>query len=515
MEITFGGGLNEKDDAKVKLEECTIGYNFELSLSNTHFKPRLPFSLDGTATNAASLNGFIQLIKNDNTETTLVQAGDTAYLWDGSTSFTSKGTVTSTSRLRGVTWSLGGYSVIVDIEKQTVIKKWDGTTFSTLTTGLGGTALYAKYGIVHLGRMWLFNVKAGTDTPHLCVASAYENPESYDITKRAQDSSFSTGNEAFYMTTPDLLPINGVCLFMNILIISTENGRLWKLTGVDSTDFAWTQFYSGSYAIGTESIANIGNDVVYMRNGGVIESLTSTQEFGDVKADDLSDWIRTSSTGLTEAITIYDQDRQKVYFFTTSNNLLVLFKEMIVTDLSPWSVYKTNHSSSFMAESAIYMRKPGTSSYYTFWGDSSGNIYRMDSDTEGDPSSIAIDTSRRTTVLYDVVDGDPTGKDLKIKGRVEYKRIADCDLLMDFEWSDDYSISRCTVPLEGPPTGDAATYYGGSAYYGGAFYYNTGFFYSDRISTKGFSPVGTGPGVYVTLTVQSTQEFDILKIRGT
>jgi hypothetical protein len=509
MEIIFSGGLNEQDDTQVKPEECTEGYNFELSLGNTHFKPRLPFDLKGTATNAASGNGLIQLIKNDNTETTLVQAGDTVYLWDGGSTFTSKGTVTATSKLRDVTWSLGGYSVITDLMKQTVIKKWDGTTFSTLTTGLGGTSLYAKYGLVHLGRIWLFNVKAGTDTPHLMVASAFENPESYNITLRAQDGSFTTGNEAFYMVTPDLLPINGVTVFMGILIVSTENGRIWKLNGSDSTDFAWAPFYSGSSAVGTETMANIGNDVVYMRNGGVIEAMRSTQDYGDVKNDDLTRWIANTTAGLTEAITVYDQEKQKVYFFAGSNKLLVFFKHLAMTELSPWSVYKTDHTSSFNAVCAKYMRAPGTSTWYVFWTDSIGNIYRMEGEGTGDPSSTTINTSRRTKYLYD--------KEIEelafVSGRVEYKRIADCDLLMDFEWADDYSISRCTVPLEGPPTGDAATYYGGSAYYGGAFYFNTGFFYANRISTKGFSPVGRGPGVYLTTTVQSTQEFDIIKIR--
>lgn len=509
MEITFSGGLNEQDDTQVKIEECTQGYNFELSLGNTHFNPRLPFDLKGTATNASTLNGIIQLIKNDNTETTLVQAGDTVYLWDGDSSFTSKGTVTSTSKLRDVTWSLGGYSIITDLMKHTVIKKWDGTTFSTLTTGLGGTSLYAKYGLIHLGRVWLFNVKAGTDTPHLMVASAFENPESYDTALRAKDSSFSTGNEAFYMVSPDLLPINGATVFMGILIISTDQGRIWKLTGTSSLNFTWEPFYSGSSAIGTETMANIGNDVVYMRNGGVIEAMRSTQDFGDVKNDDLTRWITSTSAGLAGCITIYDQERQKVYFFAGSNNLMVFFKHLANTEFSPWSIYKTDHTSSFDATCAKYMREPGTSSWYVFWGDNMGAIYRMEGEGTGDPSSTAINTSRRTKYLY-----DPEIEELSsVSGRVEYKRVADADLLMDFEWADDYSIARCTVPLEGPPTGDAASYYNASAYYGGAFYYNTGFFYADRISTKGFSPVGQGPGVYLTTTVQSTQVFDILKIR--
>ena len=182
---------------------------------------------------------------------------------------------------------------------------------------------------------------------------------------------------------------------------------------------------------------------------------------------------------------------------------------MVDTGLSPWSVYKTDHASSFAATCAKYMRDPGTSSYYVFWGDENGNIFRMEGVSEGDPSNTTISTSRRTKYIY-----NEDGNEIKdVSGRVEYKRIADCSLLMYFEWADDYSSPRCTVPLEGPPVGDGATYYGGSAYYGGSFYFNTGFFYANRISTKGFSPVGGGPGVYLTTTVTSLQDFDIIKIR--
>lgn len=504
-ELIFSGGINEQDDTLVQPQECTDGYNFELG--NSHLRPREPFDLLGTASNAASLNGFIQLIKADNSETTLVQAGDTVYLWDGAASFTSKGTVHASSKLRGVTWSLGGYTVITDIAKLTIVKKWDGTSLTTLTTGLGAT-LFAKYGIVYKGRVWLLNVTSGTATPHLMVASAFENPESYDTTNRAQASGFSTGNEAFYMVTPDLLPINGVAVFFNTLIVSTEGGRLYRLNGSDSMDFEWVPFYSGSSAIGNETMAAIGNDVVYMRNGGVIESLRSTQDFGDVKTDDLSRWIENTVAALTGCTTVYDQERQKVYFFAGSNKLLVLFKALLGTELSPWSVYKTDHSSSFDATSAIYMRRPGASPYFVYWGDSMGRLYQMDGASTGDPSDTAINTYRRSRYL------DEFNTELnRMRGRVEYKRISDVDLLMDFEWADDYATNRCTVPLEGPPAGDAAGYFGGTSYFGGSFYFNSGFFYAERVSTKGFAPVGRGPGFHLMLTVQSLQSFDILKIR--
>ena len=512
--LTFEGGLNEQDVSLVNLAECISGYNFELGTRNTHFNPRKPFDLLGTATNAGAINGFVQLIKNDNTSTTLVQANDTVYEWDGTTTFTSRGTVSGSSRLRGVTWSLGGYSVIVDVTKNTVVKKWDGASLTTLTTGLA-SPLYAKYGLVHLNRVWLFNVTSGTATPHLCVASAFEDPESYSIANRSEGGGV-TANLAFYMLTPDLKPINGVSLFFNTLIVSTEGGNMWSLAGTDATNFRWEPWYPGSSAIGTETMGNIGDDVVFMRKDGVIESVRSTADFGDVKTDDLSLWIRTTSSGLTDCLTVYDQSRQKVYFFISSNKVLVLFKEMLSSELSPWSVYKTNHASSFSTNAAIYMRRPGTTStgnYYVYWGDSSGRVFQMEgasSADAGDAGSTSIDTVRKTRYIDDIEDLDT--RLMQLRGRIEYRRISEVDLLMDFEWADDYAINRCAVPLSGPAAGDASNYWGGSAYWGGAYYWNQGFQLALRTSTKGFSPVGRGPGFYLTTTVQSKQSFDVLKI---
>ena len=511
--LTFEGGLNEQDVSTVSPSECIEGYNFELGLLNTHFNPRKPFDHLGTATNASPINGFVQLIKNDDTETTLVQAGDTVYLWDGASTFTSKGTVATSSRLRGVTWELGGYSVIVDTAKATVIKKWDGTSLTTLTTGLTPATLYAKYALVHLGRMWLFNVTTTSNTPHLCVASAFEDPESYSTANRAQGSGV-TATQAFYMLTPDLKPINGVALFYDTIIVSTEKGRLWKLSGTNATNFQWDPFYAGSSAIGTETMANVGDDVVYMKKDGVIESLLSSDKFGDVKTDDLSRWIVSTTSGLTSCITVYDQTNQKVYFFSGSNKLLVLFKEALGTKLSPWSVYKTDHTSSFSTNAAIYMRRPGGSNYYVYWGDDVGKIYQMEGTSSGDAGTTAISANRKSYFVGKFQDEYGNVKDPhndQIKGRVFYRRVADCDLLLDFEWADDYAINRCTVPLSGPAADDTAAYFGGTAYFGGLYYFNTGFLLSQRTSTKGFSPVGRGPGFYISSTVQSTQQFDIMK----
>ena len=117
-----------------------------------------------------------------------------------------------------------------------------------------------------------------------------------------------------------------------------------------------------SASIGDESIANTGNDVIYMRRGGVIESLTDTDRSGDVEANDISKWIRTTTSELSGADIVYDRTRQKILFFVpASNNVLVLHKDMINSGLSPWSVYTTRHSSNFVSTAVTFMQSPTSS----------------------------------------------------------------------------------------------------------------------------------------------------------
>lgn len=517
MRLYFPGGLNEQETPS--LFECIEGYNFELGMKQARLKPRKPFDLKGTATNAGAINGFMQLVKRDNTETTLVQAGDTVYKWDGASSFTSKGTVSSSSRLRDTYWSLGDYLVITDTAKATVVKSWDGTTLSTLTTGLG-VDLYAKYGVVFQGRVWLFNVKTTTDTPHLMVASAFENPTSYDVSKRGGPStsgggSFSTGQEAFYMLTPDLKPINGVAVFYQQLIISTEGGRLFKLSGTTAATYAWQDYYAGSAALGAESMANIGNDVIYMKAGGGIDLLSTTIQSGDVETDDISRFIPTTTADITSAITIYDQKNQKVLFFV-SNKVLVLFKDLVGGELSPWSVYKTAESFAFNINGAKYMKMPGTQVYTVYFGDSVGKIFDLNGTGNGDAGSTSIAVYRKTRYINNGEGGDKMGQGALnlmravLHGEVTYRRIFNsCDLTISFDWGDEYNISSSVITLKGAPTSSAGVYFGGGSYFGGGAYFSQGNVFANKISSQTFSPTGKGPGVSISASLDTTTDFRI------
>lgn len=519
LELTFGGGLNENPEPSIF--EASAGYNFDLQKDQRRLRPRLPFDLKGTATNAADVRGLLQLVKRDDTSTTLVQAGGTVYEWDGASTFTSRGTVAATAQLydnHGLSyWSLDDLLVITDLQKVEVVKTWNGTTFASLTTGLGA-ALYAKYGVTHLGRMWLFNVKTGsTDSPHLLVASAFENEESYDTTKRASIDTFTTGREAFYMLTPDLRPINGVTLFHNELVMSTTGGRLYKLTGSSASNFAWAEFFAGSAAVGDTTLLNTGNDVMYMRQGGNIDSLSATQEAGDVRADDVSRWIPDTTADLTGGIAVYDQLNQKVLWFL-SGKVLVLFKDILYGGLngrrvSPWSVYTTQHASNFTTNAAKYMRRPGTTEYSVYFGDANGAIYDLNgSGASGDAGSSSIKCLRRSRHIgSEILEKDARWpwRQKIVDGRIRYRRVGQADVSVTLNWDDELVIPSTTITLKGPTTGNTNVYFGGTIYFGGSIYFNQGFQFAQSIATRGFSPVGKGDGFYLDVSAENNVRWDI------
>lgn len=588
MRLTFQGGLNENDGTRP--EECQAGQNFELNSGDTDLRPRKPLDLKGTATNAGDISGLMQLIKRDDTGTTLVFEDDgvtpTIYSWDGSTTFTSKRTdnLAIGSKLRDVHWDLDEYIVMVDVEKLTPLMQWDGTTCIRHKTGLLagsaqaitsitrsgtvatvtstgshgyttgdlvhiigavetdyngeyeitvnttteftytvanapatpatgtitadiGTELYAKYGIVYQSRLWLFNITTNdgtaTEVPHMLLASAFEDPISFDSAKRSEDSTFATGNEAFYILSKDLKPINGVAVFNSNLVISTQDGRLYRLIGTDSRDYEFVEYYSGSAAIGKESIANIGNDIVYMRKGGNIESLIATETSGDVSINDISKWIPDTVKDLSDSKIVYDQSNQKVFFFVT-DKVLVLFKDLLYgSEFSPWSVYTTQLTDDFNTNAVRYMRRPNEDTWSVYFGDSSGNIYDLNGSGNGDNDTNIL-TQRTTNVIEEM-----NTKQGTLLGRIQYRRYGECECTLSFDWTDEYNTTTSTITLSGAPPGDTASFYNDVSYYGGDFYYNKGFAYRDKISTRGFSPTGRAISFIMQTSLDTKVRFKV------
>jgi hypothetical protein len=94
--------------------------------------------------------------------------------------------------------------------------------------------------------------------------------------------AFVTGLEAFYLLVPDLKPINGVCLFANQLIISTDKGRIWNLSGTSAKDFQFVDFQDTAPAIGTDTVISMGNDIMFPRQGNAIVAALRHATYGNV-----------------------------------------------------------------------------------------------------------------------------------------------------------------------------------------------------------------------------------------
>ena len=512
MKIYFGGGLNEQE-SPLMIEAAAGSYNFDLDFQSYKYRPRLPFDLEGTAPNAKPITGLMQLIKRDDSETTLVQANETIYRWNGASTWSSIGTCATASHLRDTYWSLDDYIVVTDLDKATVVSKYNGTTFSTLTTGLG-TDLYAKYSVVYGNRVWLFNVKTTTDTPHLLVASAFETPTSYDTTKRVQDPTFTLGTEAFYMTTPDLRPINGVALLFNTIVVSTTGGRLYKLIGDDSRSYAFVDLFPASNAIGSEGVCSIGNDVIYVGRNGRIDMLSATDKYGDIAANDISRFIPQTSALISDPKIVYDQQRQKALIFW-SGHVLALHKDILVVGAlanekgeriaaSPWSHYKTAHTSNFSPEAVKYMRVPGGTAYTVYFGGPTGEVFDLNGSGEKDGGVNEITAVRKSHNIYD----QKLYKHI-LRGAVWYRKSAMANFYIDFQWIEEQSTSTVQIELSGPSSADAGAYWGGTDYWSGETYFGQGFELSETQTRQNFSPVGKGPGVALTMYATASKQWTV------
>lgn len=589
MRITFDGGLNENDGTAIN--ECQEGFNFDLVFGDTNFKPRNPLDLKGTSPNGGEIAGIMQLVKRDDSETTLIFDDDSAtpemFLWDGGSTFTSKRTTNLAigSKLRSLYYSLDDRMTIVDTMNLTPLMTWDGTTCERHKTGLAagspaavtsitrsgttatctttavhgfstgdlvhiadavepdyngefeitvtsttvfeyevanspttpatgtitvdfGVEVYAKYGIIHNGRQWLFNIKTNdgteSDTPHLMAASAYEDIESYDTTARNKDGAL-TGNEAFYMLTRDLKPINGVVLFNKELVISTVDGRLYRLIGHDATNYDWAEYYSGSSAIGTETLVNFGNDVALMRKGGRIDTLRATDASSDVSVDDISRWIPNSTRSLTDAIAVYDNDFQKVYFFVNSK-VLVLYKDNLYgSQVSPWSIYRTELDFRFNTSAATRIKRPGTNTYSVYLGGSTGELYDLNGNGDGDAGATNVLTQRKSNLIEEL-----NTKGGMLSGHVNYRRVGQCDLTLSCLWSEDYNTTQSVISLKGRGAADTISpYYAADIYYNGNAYYNGGFIFEGFPTRQNFSPAGKSPSFFFEITTDSLYKFQI------
>jgi hypothetical protein len=509
--INFGGGLHTRastDD--IDPREAADGNNFLLDLQNRDLRPRPPFDLIGTVPNVLEIRGGGSLLKSDGTVSTIFQAGGTVYEWDGLTAFTSKGSVSATSKLRGDwrshNWQLDDVLLLTDLNLADVVKKWDGTTFSSVVFTNEAAApfgtFYAKYLNISNERAVFSHVKDPSSTSrHMIVGS--ERSDYTVITVTDRPSSSLSEADPFFLLTPDLKPINGHVEAFGTGIISTEQGQLFNLTGSSAKDFAFAPFYPGSQASGSESIAYIGNDIIYGRQGR-IESVTDTNRFGDSAADDLSSGILDQIKDYTGWTIVYNSRLNRVYLFPSGVSEVWVFDTALRGgQVSPWMRWRTTHSLAFQPSFAMSMLDPVDGLEYVFMGTRPGmstGLREAAAETAArttSPLNSSARFSRRAWIP----------RFTRVEGFIRYHKdeAATVELIFEYAGTEIFNKS-ITVDLSAVSD---ANYYGGDAYYGGNYYYGT---VAGRLARRTFTPPGQANEFQLRVKVNGTTDFSISSI---
>ncbi len=514
----FGGGLHTRASPdEIDGRESAGGFNFLIDIQNRNLRARPPFDLIGAVPNNASINGGASLLTTTGAVTALIQAGNTVYQWNGGNSFTSKGSCTSTCKLRGHwkshVWNLTDKVLITDLSLNDPVYQWDGTTLSTVAftdqnSNPFGT-FKAKYLSILDERAMFANVVAGSATPHLIVGCQRSNFNEITVVNRPSNS-LGTG-DPFFLPSPDLKPINSFIQSYLGTMISTERGQIYNLTGTDATNFAFAVFYANSAASGSESVCEVGNDFIYGRQGR-IESVYAINAFGNSDADDITAIIADQVAAYTGWTIVFNSRTRKAYCFPTGvSEVWVLDKAISDAgtlgqdSLSPWMRWKTTHSMAFMPTMVMSMLDPADGLEYIIMGDASGNLYRMEGTGSGDGGSASIDTQFLTKLVSARLDA----RAYDIEGYVKYnQQQTSSTLTLTFQYQGENIFNNAiTTTLAAAPSGH---YYSGSG-----SYYNSGIGYSQisgKLTRNRFQPPGSANEFQVLVEVNGVNPVSINEI---
>lgn len=518
--IKFGGGLNTRaSEDEINDREAAGGSNFLLDLETRELRPRPPFDLVGTVPNGAEIRGGGSFLKADGTVHAFFQAGDTVYEWDGSSFQASPvlDTVNASSKLRchwrSHSWTLDDLGIITDLALLEVVKQWDGTTWADVSFSSGVSvsfgAFFAKYCSISNERALFANVKdSGATSPHMIVGSVREDHRTISVSDRP--SSSLSESDPFFLLTPDLKPLNGFIEAFRTLILSSEKGRLFNLTGESAQDFLLEDFFPGSFASGEESLCYVGSDIVYGRQGR-LESVKDLDRFGDSEADDLTRQIADMVRAYTGWQVVYNSRLNRVYAFPTGQSeVWVINTAMRGGEFSPWMRWTTNHALAFQPTFVMSMLDPADGLEYTFMGDASGNVYRLEgTGTAGDSGTTNIAVEYLTKLFVTPLDMQAYG----VEGWIKYRKDRPNTVRLIFEYAGENifnEVVEVTIP-----EAEQGAFYGGEDYYGAVYYGSV----TGKLSRRKFNVPGQGNEFQVRIEVEGVNEFAITEIgirfRGT
>lgn len=516
--IKFGGGLHSRaPEDEIGDREAADGFNFDLDAENSDLRPRPPFDHIGTAPNSAEIRGGGSFRKSDGTVEMFFQAGNTVYEWDGDSFLASPvlDTVNANAKLRGHwrshAWDLDGLLLISDLSLLEPVMEWNGGTgasdwadvaFRSTPSTAFGSAVHCKYISISDERVFYSHIKnASTTLGHMTVGSERSDYEEISVSDRPSSSLGEA--DPFFLLTPDLRKINGFVEAFGARIISTEQGRIFNLTGASAKDFAIDEFYPGSAAAGEESLAYIGTDIIYGRQGR-IESVKDTDRFGDTEADDLTRAVLDLVKDYTGWTTIYNSRLNRVYLFPDDGSEVWVFDTaMRESDQSPWMRWRTMHALAFQPTFVMSMLDPLDGLEYVFMGDSGGKIYRMEgAGLAGDGGTTAIQTERLSK-LFSL----PLGaKAFLVDGYIKYRKRFAFDVSITLEYAGENVFDAPIVVSI--PAAQGSIYYSNDSYYSAGNYYGAAF--RDRLVRQKINvPGGDSNEFQVRVVVSSVNSFDI------
>lgn len=507
--ITFQGGLNTRvRTADISPFEATQGRNFDIDPEFAALKKRKSFDFIADAGGGRAIKGIMQQVSPDGTTSTLVQTDELVVLWDQASNFSLVDAVSPNSRLRGTrtaNFALTDDVIITDLALETVVKKWDGNNFDTLEHSLTGD-FYAKYARVMQNRAYYANIRTTTRTPHVVLGSAVDDFENLSILDKP--SSALGDDAAFFLTTPDLRPINGFDQAFGKSLVSTQKGQLFELTGSSAQDFAFSEFYFGSAVSGEEALVNIGNDIM-MGLPSRIESLSGVDNFGDVESNDLSRFIAPSLKRSSEWLLAYDRSRQDVYCIPNNSAVIWVFKKSafdLNSIVSPWLLWDLDpilNLSKFTTVQTII--GPDGENDVVVAGTDDGRLIRLNGDGVKDLGTAPI-TMERTTGLI----RGPMPQVADITGWINYRKKFATQITLTFMFGGLHEFDQ-SMTIDLPGTDCPIPVYGGNFYYNGANYYSSGF--SGRISrTEDPRPAGQSNHFQVKISHTGSQDIQIEEI---
>jgi len=510
--IKFGGGLHTRaSEDEIDQREAAAGNNFLLDLENLQLRNRPPFDLIGQVPNGQEIRGGGSLLKSDGTVSTLVQAGDTVFEWDGITTFTSVGTVDPNARLRGHwrthNFTLDDKLLLTDLNLVEVVKEWDGTTFADIVftdeEEVPFGTFFAKYLSISLERAVFSHVRDPSQViRHMMVGS--KQTDFTQITVSNLPSNALSEEDPFFLLMPDLRPINGHVEAFGTTILSTQKGRLFNLAGSSAKDFSFSDFYPGSNASGEESLVYIGNDIIYGRQGR-IESVTDTQRFGDSEADDLSRQISDQIEGFTAWSSAYNSRLNRAYLFPEDEAEVWIFNTALRgQQLSPWMRWKTEHPLDFKPTFQMTMLDPQNGLEFHFMGDEDGNFYRTEGTGVGDGGTTNIETEWLTKLFSAPLDSEA----FNFEGWIKYRKGDSATVVLTFEFAG-ISVFNEAITITFPAVPGRTVYSGGAHYNDGQFY---GTQFSGRLTRQKFLVAGQGNEFQLRVQVTNTANFEINEI---